>query len=200
MIIMNIYVEIQEKKIEEIVKNYIGVYRSMVLKPNHDFLDATLYITDSVKSYHKHNNTIVIGFEILGFQNVVNVEDATIFFQKLHQLVSQIINLDELVEVCEGKMIRVDSIISVESFNRKSVVKTLKSEFNTDFNFKQWSERLRYRNFLEVHRGIMVNIEAIDGLKDDVVYLKNATTMPVSRRKRNLLKSLLMGKELKIQD
>ncbi len=197
---MNIYVEIQDKKTKEVVENYIGVYRSMVLQPNHDLLDATIYLTDSVKSYHKHNNTIVIGFEILGFQNVVDIEDGAIFFQKLHQLVSQIINLDELVELSEDKMIRIDSIVSVESFNRKSVVKTLKSEFHTEFNFKQWSERLKYRNFFEVHRGIMVNLDAIDGLKDDVVYLKNATTMPVSRRKRNLLKSLLMGKNLKIQD
>lgn len=197
---MDIFIEVQDELIKQQIEKYVNVYRSMVLMHEDNSVDFSIYISDSVKNYHKYHNTIVVGFEISGFRNVLDINDGAVFFQVLHSLVKDSISLKETVHVNAENLVRVDAIVSVESYNRKSIVKMLKHEYPSDLNYKQWYERLRYRNFIEVHRGVLINVDYIEMIHNDIIYMKNATTVPVSRRKRSSLKHILKLFQIKIQE
>lgn len=197
---MDIFIEVQDEPSKELIEKYINVYQSMVLMHEDNPVDFSIYISDSVKNYHKYHNTIVVGFEISGFRNVVDIRDGALFFQVLHNLVKDVIHLKETVHVNAEKLVRVDAIVSVESYNRKSIVKMLKHEYPSDLNYKQWYERLRYRNFIEVHRGVLINVDYIEMIHNDIIYMKNATTVPISRRKKSSLKHILKLFQIKIQE
>lgn len=197
---MNIIIEVNDELSHQMIEKYVNVYRSMVLTDEKNSNDSTIYISDSIKNYHKYHNTIVVGFEIQGFRNVVDIKDGAVFFQVFHSIIKESVSLNDTVHVNAETLVRVDSIVSVESFNRKSIVKMLKQEYPSDLNYKQWYERLRYRNFIEVHRGILINIDYIDMIHNDVIHMKNATTVPVSRRKRTSIKHILKLFQIKIQD
>lgn len=195
--IMNIRVEIQDDSIKRFVEKYIQVYHNVVLSQNNNQQDQLIYITDSIKGYHKHNNTIIMGFELEGYVSIQNDSDGAMVIQALHTMSQRISVQNLVVHISDDIKLEIPSIISVEAYNRKTVVKTLKNNYQSKHNFKFWIEKLRYHNFVEVHRGILVNIDAIDVFKNDVAYLSNATTVPVSRRKKTMLKYLLKNTKIK---
>lgn len=189
---MNILIEVQDGASKQILEKYVNVYRALVLSNHVVFKgEATLYFTDSVKEYHKHHNTIIVGFELHGFWSLTDVSDGVVVLQILHTLMKEYLELEEKVTVNSEVSLKVDDIVSIESYNRKTLVNTLKRSYTSERTFKQWQAILKVHSFIEVHRGIMININYIDVFDDDVVYLKNATSMPVSRRKKAMLKYTL---------
>lgn len=80
-----------------------------------------------------------------------------------------------------------------------SEVKTADSSFFCEESLLQWEEKLPSSIFFRCHKKYLVNLNAIESIKNHSVTLKNGTILPVSRRKWTLLKSTFIRFDIAIK-
>lgn len=70
-----------------------------------------------------------------------------------------------------------------------SQLKTLHTSFFCEESLLQWEEKTAPNIFFRCHKKYLVNLNAIEQIKNHTILLKNGEILPVSRRKWTLLKS-----------
>lgn len=196
---MRISVEIKNHDAFKAIQSYVQAYQNMVLdtKGDHDNSDFTIYIVESICCGHHIDNTILYGFEVAGYRSLLCADDALLLFYHLHALIQSRFDLQELVVLENGRSVKISGISSVEAFNRKTLVVVENKTYTSEHSYKYWCESLKFRSFVEVHRGVLVNLNYVDSWTSDVVYMKNATAYPLARRKKARLMALMLALHLK---
>lgn len=82
------------------------------------------------------------------------------------------------------KKIVINEIVAIESNSRKTIVYINSAEISSNLNLKSWKTKLT-SDFIEIHRGVLININEVTEVFDGNVVMSNAKTFPVSRRKFN---------------
>lgn len=70
-----------------------------------------------------------------------------------------------------------------------SELKTLHSSYFCEESLLQWEEKTAPNIFFRCHKKYLVNLNAVEQLKNHTILLRNGEILPVSRRKWTLLKS-----------
>ena len=70
-----------------------------------------------------------------------------------------------------------------------SELKTKDTSYFCEESLLQWEEKTASNIFFRCHKKYLVNLNAVDQLKNHTILLKNGEILPVSRRKWTLLKS-----------
>lgn len=89
------------------------------------------------------------------------------------------------------ELIHIDTILSVQSDGRTSVIITEKVSFNDTRPIGKLSELLG-GDFVETHKSVFVNISKIKRINSDTVTLCNDSTVPLSRRNRKAVMLAVM--------
>lgn len=72
-------------------------------------------------------------------------------------------------------------ILKVEIFSHQCVYTTVKTEYSVSQSLKEAKEKLS-DDFVLCHRGILVNLQHIEAIQNNKVFLSNGSEVPVSRR------------------
>ena len=70
-----------------------------------------------------------------------------------------------------------------------SELKTLYNTYFCEESLLQWEEKVAPNIFFRCHKKYLVNLDAVEQIKNHTIFLKNGEAIPVSRRKWTLLKS-----------
>lgn len=89
------------------------------------------------------------------------------------------------------ELIHIDTILSVQSDGRTSVIITEKVSFNDTRPIGKLSELLG-EDFIETHKSVFVNISKIKRINSDTITLCNDSTVPLSRRNRKAVMLAVM--------
>lgn len=73
-----------------------------------------------------------------------------------------------------------------------SELKTIHTSYLCEESLLQWEEKTAPNIFFRCHKKYLVNLNAIEQLKNHTILLKNGEVLPVSRRKWTLLKSVFI--------
>lgn len=196
---MQILVEIKNYDTSKAIKAYAAAYEKMVLGSKRDTIDSdfTIYIVESISCENRIDNTILYGFNVAGYRSLINCDDGVVLFYHLHALIQARFDLQEAILFKNGRSVMIDEIFSIEAFNRKTLVVVDNKTFTSEHSYKYWCDALKFRSFIEVHRGVLVNLNYVDSWTSDVVYMKNTNTYPLARRKKSKLIALMLALHLK---
>ncbi|QIK70754.1 LytTR family transcriptional regulator [Erysipelothrix sp. HDW6C] len=79
--------------------------------------------------------------------------------------------------------IQVEDIIYVETENRSIAIHTLFNEISSHETLAHWKEVLKLWPFLEVYRGVLVNMRYVESIVRDGMVLVDGTIIPIARRR-----------------
>lgn len=88
------------------------------------------------------------------------------------------------------KKINTEDIVYIESDRHRTLVHLTYSTVQMNRSLSQWIEIID-KNFLQIHRGILVNVYHISQMYDDKLLMDNAKIVPVSRRRLTHVREVL---------
>lgn len=84
--------------------------------------------------------------------------------------------------------IRVNDILYVECLAKKQYIATVSRLYEVKYTLAKLGEKLENCGFLQPHKGYMVNFRFISEIESTSIRLKNGTSIPLSRHRRNEVK------------
>jgi DNA-binding LytR/AlgR family response regulator len=136
------------------------------------------------------------GYEVRAYRYLLK----PIQFEQLKEHVNSCIkdiikkNENNLIVQIKGEVhnIKIDDIMFIEVINKDIMIHTKKQIYNTKTCMKKIEKELTRYNFYRCHKGFLVNINQIESIRKNMIYI-NDIKIPVSRYRMKDLKFKLIS-------
>lgn len=177
--------------------------------PDLIFMDIDLGSLDGVeviKKTRKQNQDVPVifltamegrvldGYDVKAFYFLYKKDYADRLKSVLERYVKEYINLKRImVKDKEGlRLFKVQEICWVEAEERSTIIHTNSGTFTDTDSISSFVKQLPEEFFIEVYHCLYVNVDYISRVDQDSLLLENGETVPVSRRKRKSVLSVVM--------
>lgn len=102
------------------------------------------------------------------------------------------LNLYQVISISRHgntKTIPIKDILYFSAHSGGSELKTMDNSYFCDESLRQWEEKTSTNIFFRCNKKYLVNLNAVEQIKNHTIYLCNGEKIPVSRRKWSLLKT-----------
>ncbi|HYG50196.1 MAG TPA: LytTR family transcriptional regulator DNA-binding domain-containing protein [Flavobacteriales bacterium] len=156
-------------------------------------------------TFEKAMETMPLGYVLKPFKDI-DLSNAIELAMKQHAAImakqrqidylSEIVKQQETVAVAnepahifiknKGQLEKVfiDEFIFLEALDNYTTIYTLNKKYTINAFLKDLHSQLPENKFLRIHRSYVVNTDAIRSIDDNLIYLKNNTSVPVSKSYR----------------
>lgn len=147
--------------------------------------DCHIIVSDILSREYITYNTVLVGLIVPNFMSIQIPYCSEEFERILRQLHISKIHMPH--EIIVGNRnpsrVKVSEISVIETQGRKIVVCTKNGEYDSYMPIRDYQDLLAEWPFIEVHRGVLVNLYHIIRIRRDVITLKDGGRRDISRRK-----------------
>ncbi|HLP12448.1 MAG TPA: LytTR family transcriptional regulator DNA-binding domain-containing protein [Flavobacteriales bacterium] len=156
-------------------------------------------------TFEKAMETMPLGYVLKPFKDVdlsnaielaMRQHNAIMAKQRQIDYLSEIVKQNEAVAVADGpayifiknkgqlEKVFVEEFIFLEALDNYTTIYTINKKYTINAFLKDLHSQLPENKFLRIHRSYVVNTDAIKSIDDNLIYLKNNTSIPVSKSYR----------------
>ena len=140
-----------------------------------------------------HKELMPWGFHVKAFRYLTKPFDNHDFNEAIDSALKELLQVDTIIIDTPDNSILVDvkEIVYIESLGEGCCIYTSSSNYIRKETLKYWLNHLPKNNFIQTHRSFVVNLKYVRSIETNHVYLKNDNNVPVSFRRRKVLKESL---------
>lgn len=181
---INVSCESTENEILDTIHLFSRATNTEYVRVN-SFKECHIIVSDILSREYKTYNTVLVGLVVPNFMCIQMPYCSEEFERDLRQLHISKIHMPH--EIIVGNRnpcrVKVADISAIETRGRKIVVCTKGCDYDSYQPLREYQEQLKEWPFIEVHRGVLVNLYHIVRIRQDVITLKDGSRRDISRRK-----------------
>lgn len=188
MPVIRVQLNIRNRNSNIRVKEILVLYQDLFNQP-FTVIDSPenvdLMIADCIMKYHDPCKTILIGFDVPSYHCIQSCHHKEQILKAIRKIINRPKYEPQEITLGKRRVVRIDvgMICVIETRGRRLSIKTATDEYLDTNTISYWQDYLEAWPFLEIYRGILVNLCQVVTVNKDHVILKNGLKLPVARRR-----------------